>query len=90
MLREGIEQKRLKQRESAHSYGIDIEHILSKLLGLSYGSLEDAKDIQILQVNADTCEQLPFQNIKCGLFYHLALNPTKRNEIKNYLEKYCF
>jgi len=87
---EELKQKRQEQCMRAHSYGIDIEHILSKLLDLNSVSRQDAQDIQCLQIDADTCAHLPFQNIKCGLFYYLALHPSKRSEVKNYIEKYCF
>lgn len=90
IMTEELKQKRQEQCMRAHSYGIDIEHILSKLLDLNSVSIQDARDIPSLQIDANTCEHSPFQSIKCGLFYYLALHPGKRNEVRNYIEKYYF
>ena len=73
-----------------HSYSIDIEEALVKLLELSPLSIEDKKDVYNLQISADNISHAPFLYIKCGLFYYLALHSDEHEIVKKYISDYCF
>lgn len=79
-----------KQCMREHSYSIDIEETLVKLLKLDPLSMEDKRDVGNLQILADNIAHSPFLHIKCGLFYYLALYPNKREIIKKYISDYSF
>lgn len=84
------EKRKADQCMRAHSYSINIEETLFKLLNFDPLSIEDKKDIYDLQISADNIVHNPFLYIKCGLFYYLALHPDERETVKNYIANYCF
>lgn len=83
-----IENKRADQLQRVHSYADDIERILRHILDLKYNEPNFDNDVEALDINAITLEFCPYLDIKCGLFYYLAKNPNKKNEIANFLNKY--
>ncbi|MCX4340285.1 MAG: hypothetical protein OSJ72_11640 [Lachnospiraceae bacterium] len=84
------EKQRADQCMREHSYAIDIEETLVKVLELDPLSMEDKRDVYNLQISADNISHNPFLHIKCGLFYYLALHPDKREAVKKYISDYCF
>lgn len=84
------EKQRADQCMREHSYAIDIEETLVKMLELDSLSMEDKRDVYNLQISADNIAHNPFLHIKCGLFYYLALHPDKREVVKKYISDYCF
>lgn len=84
------EEQRADQCMREHSYAIDIEETLVKVLELDPLSMEDKRDVYNLQISADDIAHHPFLYIKCGLFYYLALHPDRREVVKKYISDYCF
>lgn len=84
------EEQRADQCMREHSYAIDIEETLVKVIELDPLSMEDKRDVYNLQISADDIAHYPFLYIKCGLFYYLALHPDRRELVKKYISEYCF
>lgn len=82
------EQKKYNQRMRQHSYGIDIEDELRKILKINYSSKEKENYMEQLEIDASECEKNPFLFIKIGLLCYITMHPNKSQAVIDFIQKY--
>ena len=88
MTEEEKEKKRYAQHMRQHSYGIDIEGELRKILRINYSSKEKGDYMERLQIDASECEKNPFLYIKIGLLCYITMRPNKSQAVIDFIQKY--
>lgn len=88
MTEQEIQEKRAKQVMHSQGHSQTIEYALCRLLGINRLTQEGLLDVAKLGITADVVRKHPYQSMKQGLFYVLANEPYKKEEIENFLEDY--